>query len=109
MEYSLHVSAAIRLHSAEFDNVLATTAKAMYLWFTLGSFFGFPVGHRVCHPLKKLENGFIYGQQNWEGERISFSCRPGYWLKGPSERHCLGNGLWTGKMPTCQFGEIFYR
>lgn len=109
VEYSRHVSAAIRLHSAEFYNVLATTGKTTNLWFTLGSFFGFPIGHRVCPPLKKLQNGFIYGQQNWEGERISFSCRPGYWLKGPSERHCLGNGSWTGEMPICTLGEIFYR
>ncbi|XP_022796673.1 uncharacterized protein LOC111335087 [Stylophora pistillata] len=62
-----------------------------------------PSCHRVCPPLNKLENGFPHGQQNWEGERISFSCKPGYWLRGPSERHCLGNGSWTGEMPSCIF------
>lgn len=62
-----------------------------------------PSCHRVCPPLNKLENGFSHGQQNWEGERISFSCKPGYWLRGPLERHCLGNGSWTGEMPSCTF------
>ena len=110
VEYNLHVSAAIHLYSVPFYNALATSWQnhALMVHFT-ARFFGFLVGHRVCPPLNKLENGFPHGQQNWEGERISFSCRPGYWLKGPSERHCLGNGLWTGKIPTCQFGEIFYR
>lgn len=62
-----------------------------------------PSCQRVCPSLKKLENGFTHGQQNWEGERISFSCQQGYLLRGSSERHCLGNGSWTGEQPTCAY------
>lgn len=107
VEYNLRVSAALRLHSIAFYTALATTGKTTYSWSTLGSFFGFLAGHRVCPPLNKLENGFIYGQQNWEGEWISFSCRSGYWLRGPSERHCLSIGSRTGKQPNCPLGKIF--
>jgi len=60
-----------------------------------------PTCRRICPPLESLELGFIYGQQFWEGKRVSFSCKPGYWLKGPSERHCLRNGSWSGNQPSC--------
>ncbi|XP_022799707.1 sushi, von Willebrand factor type A, EGF and pentraxin domain-containing protein 1-like [Stylophora pistillata] len=57
---------------------------------------------RLCPPLMKLVNGFTKGQQNWAGEHISFSCKPGYKLKGSSERQCLSSGTWTGVQPTCE-------
>ena len=47
------------------------------------------------------EHGFIYGQQFWGGEHVSFSCKPGYFLSGSSERRCLRNGTWTKEQPKC--------
>ena len=61
-------------------------------------------GHRTCPLLKNLENGITHGQQYSEGEHVSFTCNPGYWLHGLSERKCLTNGTWTGKQPSCILG-----
>ncbi|XP_022799718.1 sushi, von Willebrand factor type A, EGF and pentraxin domain-containing protein 1-like [Stylophora pistillata] len=63
---------------------------------------------KLCPPLRKPVNGFIHGQQNWEGEHISFSCKPGYWLNGSSERQCLSSGAWTGVQPTCEYATADY-
>jgi len=60
-----------------------------------------PSCRRICPSLKSLENGFIHGQQLWEGNHVSFTCKPGYWLTGSTERNCLENGTWTGDQPLC--------
>ena len=61
----------------------------------------FNLGRRICPRLKSLENGFIHGQHFWEGNHVSFTCKPGYWLSGSTERNCLENGTWTGEQPLC--------
>ena len=69
---------------------------------TSGNWSGIqPSCRRICPSLKSLENGFIHGQQLWEGNHVSFTCKPGYWLTGSNERNCLGNGTWTGDQPLC--------
>ncbi|XP_078381881.1 uncharacterized protein LOC144664619 isoform X2 [Oculina patagonica] len=60
-----------------------------------------PTCRRTCPPLESLKNGHTHGQQYWEGKRVSFTCDPGYWLKGSSERHCQSSGTWTGVQPSC--------
>lgn len=60
-----------------------------------------PSCRRICLPMKSPEHGVIHGQQFWEGEHVSFSCRPGYWLDRFEELHCLRNGTWTGNEPKC--------
>lgn len=56
--------------------------------------------------MESPEHGFIHGQQFWEGEHVSFSCRPGYWLDGSAELHCLRNGTWTESKPKCIIGKL---
>ncbi|XP_078383091.1 uncharacterized protein LOC144665680 isoform X1 [Oculina patagonica] len=60
-----------------------------------------PSCRRTCSPLGSLDHGFIYGQQFWEGKKVSFSCKTGYWLTGSLERQCLKNGSWSGYQPLC--------
>ena len=62
-------------------------------------------GRGSCPPPERLDYGFIHGQQFWEGEHVSFSCKPGYRLSGSSERKCLKNGAWTGHQPKCHRGN----
>ena len=64
-------------------------------------FVCFSLGRRICQSLESPERGFIHGQQFWEGEHVSFSCRPTYWLDGSLERRYLKNGTWTGNQPGC--------
>ncbi|KAL9961628.1 hypothetical protein ACROYT_G030610 [Oculina patagonica] len=59
-----------------------------------------PSCHKTCPPLESLKHGHTHGQQ-YEGKRVSFTCNPGYSLKGSSERHCMANGTWTGNQPSC--------
>ncbi|XP_078381889.1 uncharacterized protein LOC144664619 isoform X9 [Oculina patagonica] len=67
-----------------------------------GSWSGIkPSCHRTCPPLESLKNGHTHGQQFWVGKRVSFTCNPGYWLRGSSERHCQTSGAWTGVQPSC--------
>ncbi|CAH3046759.1 unnamed protein product, partial [Pocillopora meandrina] len=60
-----------------------------------------PSCRRICQSLESPEHGYIHGQQFWEGEHASFSCRPAYWLEGSLDRRCLKNGSWTGNQPRC--------
>ncbi|KAL9961667.1 hypothetical protein ACROYT_G030659 [Oculina patagonica] len=60
-----------------------------------------PSCHKTCPPMESLRNGHTHGQQYWEGKHVSFTCNPGYWLKGSSERHCKSSGTWTGVQPSC--------
>ncbi|KAK3090083.1 hypothetical protein FSP39_009008 [Pinctada imbricata] len=48
-----------------------------------------------------IRNGFPSGFRTEYNTRISFSCRRGYALFGPSERRCLENGTWSGPDPVC--------
>ena len=73
----------------------------MLLPFHTRLFVCFSVGRRICQSLESPERGFIHRQQFWEGEHVSFSCRPAYWLEGSLERRCLKNGTWTGNQPGC--------
>ena len=61
----------------------------------------FWLGRKICPPPERVELGFIHGQQFWEGEKVLYSCEPGYWLIGSPERHCLKNGSWSGNQPSC--------
>lgn len=62
-------------------------------------------GRRTCPSIESLQHGFTHGQQFWEGKHVSFTCNPGYCLKGSSERVCLEKGSWTGVQPSCILGK----
>lgn len=65
-----------------------------------------PSCRRMCPALDNPEHGFIHGNHFWEGENVYFSCKPGYWLTGSSDRHCSLNGTWTEEKPKCIVLEI---
>ena len=52
-------------------------------------------GRRMCPALENPEHGLIHGNHFWEGENVSFSCKPGFSLTGSSDRHFSLNGTWT--------------
>lgn len=62
-------------------------------------------GRRACPSIGSLQHGFTHGQQFWGGSHVSFTCNPGYCLKGSSERVCLKSGSWTGVQPSCISGK----
>ncbi|KAL9961681.1 hypothetical protein ACROYT_G030674 [Oculina patagonica] len=67
-----------------------------------GSWSGIqPSCKKTCPPVERLRNGHTHGQQYWQGKSVSFTCNPGYLLKGSSERHCQSSGTWTGVQPSC--------
>ena len=36
------------------------------------------------------------------GSQVTYSCIVGYDLQGVGTRVCLGSGLWSGSLPTCE-------
>ncbi|XP_022792170.1 neural cell adhesion molecule L1.1-like isoform X2 [Stylophora pistillata] len=79
------------------------TGPATRMCLTSGNWSGRqPSCRRICQSLESPEHGLIHGRQFWEGEQVSFSCRPGYWLgESPAVRRCMKNGTWTGRQPKC--------
>lgn len=64
-------------------------------------------GHRLCNEPSPVDNGYIIGNDFWEGKNITYKCNKGYWLRGPQVRVCDGaTGNWTMKAPVCE--GIFY-
>ena len=66
-------------------------------------------GHRLCDEPTPLENGYIVGNEFWDGKRITYKCNKGYWLRGPQVRVCNYNetGNWTQGEPICEGRRCF--
>ena len=59
-----------------------------------------------CGLLVNLDNGAItYLNGTVEGSVATYSCDPGFELKGEPTRNCGSNGEWTGDAVTCAGGE----
>nr|XP_054772847.1 uncharacterized protein LOC129280875 [Lytechinus pictus] len=69
------------------------------------SVFNTTVG--ICPPLMPPSNGGVSRILFREGERVNFSCRPGYSLIGNDTIECLssqwetGKPIWSGDAPKC--------
>ncbi|KAK8726504.1 hypothetical protein OTU49_010282 [Cherax quadricarinatus] len=48
-----------------------------------------------------LLNGHMEGNSYSYGDTISFTCNPGFFLKGDTERTCQVDGKWSGEHPHC--------
>ncbi|KAG7158260.1 Sushi, von Willebrand factor type A, EGF and pentraxin domain-containing protein 1-like 3 [Homarus americanus] len=48
-----------------------------------------------------LMNGHIEGNSYSYGDTISFTCNPGFLLKGSTDRTCQADGEWSGELPYC--------
>uniref|UniRef100_A0A1X7VKS2 Sushi domain-containing protein n=1 Tax=Amphimedon queenslandica TaxID=400682 RepID=A0A1X7VKS2_AMPQE len=61
----------------------------------------------ICKPIDcgdpgTPENGDRELDKTTLGSIVRYSCRKGYYLAGNSERECLANRQWSGKLPTCK-------
>ncbi|XP_019863590.1 PREDICTED: sushi, von Willebrand factor type A, EGF and pentraxin domain-containing protein 1-like isoform X2 [Amphimedon queenslandica] len=61
----------------------------------------------TCNPIDcgdpgTPENGDRELDKTTLGSIVRYSCRKGYYLAGNSERECLANRQWSGKLPTCK-------
>ncbi|XP_028518807.1 uncharacterized protein LOC110251682 [Exaiptasia diaphana] len=54
-----------------------------------------------CGDPGKPLNGYRTGNEFWAGNMVVYTCDPGYYLVGPSNRLCLENGAWSDSIPSC--------
>ena len=52
--------------------------------------------------LGTLENGMVTVSDTVFNTTATYSCNNGYELRGDATRTCLGTGLWSGDVPTCE-------
>ncbi|XP_020913579.2 uncharacterized protein LOC110251231 [Exaiptasia diaphana] len=55
----------------------------------------------TCGDPGKPLNGYRTGNEFWAGNMVFYTCDPGYYLVGPSNRLCLENGAWSNSIPSC--------
>lgn len=60
-----------------------------------------------CGLLSPPEHGWMFGSKTTHPHNVSFTCRTGYRLVGPTQRTCLRNGSWSGYQPKC-LGKVTY-
>ena len=46
-------------------------------------------------------HGYKIGENYWGGQMVKYTCDPGYFLEGPTNRMCLENGNWSDVVPKC--------
>ncbi|GFQ77978.1 protein lev-9 [Trichonephila clavata] len=49
-----------------------------------------------------MENGNYKVTGDHFGARVMYSCDDGYWMSGPKERACQGDGSWSERSPECR-------
>ena len=59
-----------------------------------------------CGGLSSPMNGSISGNLTVYPNTVTFSCDPGFILRGSSVRKCQSNGTWDGYKTICE-GTIF--
>ncbi|KAI8506624.1 Leucine-rich repeat-containing protein 15 [Branchiostoma belcheri] len=63
-----------------------------------------------CNPTIRLLNGHITATDGYcSGNKIQFSCHPGYELVGWSGATCQEDGRWDREIPTCQRATTRHR
>ncbi|XP_064458816.1 sushi, von Willebrand factor type A, EGF and pentraxin domain-containing protein 1-like isoform X2 [Ornithodoros turicata] len=55
-----------------------------------------------CDELPKLANGNFHVSGNYFGARVYYECQESFWMSGPKERVCQGDGKWSGRPPECK-------
>ncbi|XP_076046526.1 sushi, von Willebrand factor type A, EGF and pentraxin domain-containing protein 1-like [Oratosquilla oratoria] len=58
-----------------------------------------------CGFPELLMNGNMVGNSYYYGDKMTYSCNPGFKMHGPSNRYCGEDGQWEGEMPTCEIVE----
>ncbi|GBM03054.1 Protein lev-9 [Araneus ventricosus] len=55
-----------------------------------------------CADLGVMENGNYKVTGDHFGARVMYSCDDGFWMSGPKERVCQGDGSWSERSPECR-------
>ncbi|XP_065288915.1 sushi, von Willebrand factor type A, EGF and pentraxin domain-containing protein 1 isoform X4 [Dermacentor albipictus] len=55
-----------------------------------------------CDELEPLENGQFRVSGDYFGARVYYECAENFWMSGPKERMCQGDGRWSGRAPECK-------
>ncbi|XP_075734978.1 sushi, von Willebrand factor type A, EGF and pentraxin domain-containing protein 1 isoform X1 [Rhipicephalus microplus] len=55
-----------------------------------------------CDELEPLENGQFRVSGDYFGARVYYECADNFWMSGPKERMCQGDGGWSGRAPECK-------
>ena len=66
---------------------------------------GEPIDGRVSVPGPDSENVSKFYDARTV---VKYSCNQGWGLFGPDTRECLGDGRWSGDIPTCSKLTIIY-
>lgn len=54
-----------------------------------------------CRFPGHILNGHIEGLGYSYGDTVTYTCNPGFLLKGDSNRSCQADGKWSGDQPSC--------
>lgn len=49
-----------------------------------------------------VKNGEFKVSGNHFGARVSYTCLDGFYMSGPRERVCQGDGSWSDQPPVCR-------
>ena len=62
-----------------------------------------------CGDLSNPDNGWVKTESILFGSSATYGCQEGCNLSSYIRRHCLANGMWSGKPPSCEgtLSEIF--
>lgn len=55
-----------------------------------------------CDELEPIPNGNFKVTGDYFGARVYYECAEDYWMSGPKERMCQGDGKWSDKLPECK-------
>lgn len=62
-----------------------------------------------CPMPEPPENGNVQTTNGLNsGDTITYTCKEGYALVGAAERKCNSDSTWSGSIPSCNIGNIFY-
>ncbi|XP_015785992.1 sushi, von Willebrand factor type A, EGF and pentraxin domain-containing protein 1-like isoform X2 [Tetranychus urticae] len=55
-----------------------------------------------CDEMTTVKNGEFKVSGNHFGARVSYTCLDGFYMSGPRERVCQGDGSWSDQPPVCR-------
>lgn len=55
-----------------------------------------------CDEMTSVKDGSYDVSGDYFGARVIYSCNEGFFMSGPKERVCQGDGSWSDSAPTCK-------